>query len=285
MLFLLGEPVGKYLKHLGVKFYTPVWGHSPENAEWRSQQLTLCPWALGSLVFQPSSDWQWPLRWSVWDRFSLPMWLRPGNCPLIPTASSLPHVHASLSHTETLRWCIGKIKQLERQSSVTKGTERNGEKTIWGYLVLSLCKFSNGKKDSRAARLESLVSHCCIHHGLTMSPSSSLRVRGGNRKTQSKSRPRWAAPHGCTFATAETTSLVCSWGPSIPQRFPGQTHAFYARHSWLFHSVSLNWEISRREENLLLLLSESETPLDAQCQKSIPDYITTSEIEENDSTI
>lgn len=36
---------------------------------------------------------------------------------------------------------------------------------------------------------------------------------------------------------------------------------------------------------LSLLLSESETPLDAQCQKSIPDYITMNEIEENDSTI
>lgn len=41
-----------------------------------------------------------------------------------------------------------------------------------------------------------------------------------------------------------------------------------------------------QEQNILpLLLSESETPLDAQCQKSIPDYITTNEIEENDSTI
>lgn len=29
--------------------------------------------------------------------------------------------------------------------------------------------------------------------------------------------------------------------------------------------------------NLSLLVSESETPLDAQCQKSIPDYIATSE--------
>ena len=36
---------------------------------------------------------------------------------------------------------------------------------------------------------------------------------------------------------------------------------------------------------LSLLLSESETPLDAQCQKSIPDYITTNETEENDSAI
>ena len=41
-----------------------------------------------------------------------------------------------------------------------------------------------------------------------------------------------------------------------------------------------------QEKKILpLLLSESETPLDAQCQKSIPDYITTNEIEENDSTI
>lgn len=39
------------------------------------------------------------------------------------------------------------------------------------------------------------------------------------------------------------------------------------------------------EKILSLLLSESETPLDAQCQKSIPDYITMNEIEENDSTI
>lgn len=94
------------------------------------------------------------------------------------------------------------------------------------------------------------------------------------------------ADHAYTLATAEITSLVHSWGPPIPQSFSDQmytnstcpvTHDYFAQ--------CLSIERHPGEKNLLLLLSESETPLDAQCQKSIPDYITTSEIEKNDSTI